>query len=98
MSKALTPKASMNLSHTEISNQTEPTITNYIINSDTKKAEIRWVLKCLTSSFSNNSYLKLDDLFCPIIPDSRIAQSFKLGADKIRYAINFGIAPCLRSL
>ena len=36
-SKALTPKASKNLSHTVISNQTQPTITNYITNSDIKK-------------------------------------------------------------
>ena len=97
-SKALTSKASKNLSHTVISNQTQPTITNYIINLDTKKAEIWWVLKCVTSSFSNNSCLKLNDLFCAMFPDSRIAQSFKLGADKTRYAVNFGIVPHLRSL
>ena len=34
-----------------------------------------------------------------MFPDSRISQSFRLGADKIRYAVNFGIAPyLLRSL
>ena len=38
-SKALTPKASKNFSHTVISNQTQPIITNYITNSDTKKAD-----------------------------------------------------------
>ena len=95
-SKALTPKASKNLSHSIISNQTQPTITNYITNSDTKKAKILWVLKCVTCSFSNNSFLKLNDLFCAMFPNSRIAQSFKLGADKVRYAVNFGIAPYLR--
>ena len=82
-SKALTPEASMNLSYTVISNQTQPTTTNYIANSDTKRAEIRWILKCVTSSFSNNSCWKLNDLFC---------------ADKIRYAVNFEIAPYFRSL
>ena len=97
-SKALTPKASKNLSHTVIYNQTQHTITNYITNSDTKKAEIHWVLKCVTSSFSNNSRLKLNDLFCAMFPDSRIEQSFKPGADKIRYAVSFWIAPYLRSL
>ena len=30
--------------------------------------------------------------------DSTIARSFELGADKIRYASNFRIAPYLRSL
>ena len=97
-SKALTQKASKNLSHTVISNETQPTIRNYITNSDTKKAEIHWVLKFVTRRFSNNSCLKLNDLFCAMFPDSRIAQSFKLGADKIIYAVNFGIAPYLRSL
>ena len=42
--------------------------------------------------------MKLNDVFCAMFPDSRIAQSFKLGADKIRYAVNFVIAPYLRSL
>ena len=93
-SKVLTPNASKNLSHAVISNQTQPTITNYITNSDTKKAEICWVLKCVTSSFSNNSCLKFNDFFCAMFPDSKI----KLGADKIRYAVNFGIAPYVRSL
>ena len=97
-SKALTPEASMNLSYTVISNQTQPTTTNYIANSDTKRAEIRWILKCVTSSFSNNSCWKLNDLFCAVFPDSMIVQLFKLGADKIRYAVNFEIAPYFRSL
>ena len=72
-SKALTPKASKNLSHTVISNQTQPTITNYIKNSDTKKGDICWVLKFVTSSFSSNSCLKFNDLFCAMFPDSRIS-------------------------
>ena len=33
-----------------------------------------------------------------MFPDSRIAQSFELGVEKIRYALNFGIAPYLRLL
>ena len=53
---------------------------------------------CVTNSFSKNSCLKLNDLFCVVFPDSAIAQSFKLGAEKIRYAFNFGIASYLRSL
>ena len=37
-SKGLNPKSLKNLPYTRISNQAEPTITNYITNSDTKKA------------------------------------------------------------
>ena len=81
-----------------ISNQTQLTITNYITNLDTKQAEICQVLKCVTGSFSKNSCLKLNDLFCARFPNSMISQLFKLGADKIRYAVNFEIAPYLRSL
>ena len=38
------------------------------------------------------------DLFCAMFPDSRIAQLFKLGGDKIRYPVKFGIASYLRLL
>ena len=30
--------------------------------------------------------------------DSQLAKSFKLGADKMRYSINFGLAPFFKSL
>lgn len=70
----------------------------YITNSDIKKAKIHWVLKYVANGFGNNSCLKLNNLFCEIFPDCRIAQPFKLGAGKIRYTVNFGIATYLRSL
>ena len=33
-----------------------------------------------------------------MFPDSQIAKSFKLAADKIRYTANFGIAPYFKNL
>ena len=33
-----------------------------------------------------------------MFPDSQLAKSFKLGADKMRYSINFGLAPFSKSL
>ena len=33
-----------------------------------------------------------------MFPDSQLAESFKLDADKMRYSINFGLSPFFKSL
>ena len=78
---------------------TQSTVSNLsVISSETVKAEIRWVLKSVISGYSNNSSANLNNLFSCMFPDSQLAKSFKLGADKMRYSINFGLAPFFKSL
>ena len=50
------------------------------------------------SGYSNNSSANLNHLFSCMFIDSQLAKSFKLGADKTRYSINFGLAPFFKSL
>ena len=77
---------------------TQSTVSNFVISSETVKAKIRWVLKSVISGYSNNSSANLNNLFSCMFPDSQLAKSFKLGADKMRYSINFGLAPFFKSL
>ena len=70
----------------------------FAINSETVKAEIRWLLKSVISGYSNNSSANLNNLFLCMFPDSQLAKSFKLGPDKMLYSINFGVAPFFKSL
>ena len=46
-------------------------------------AEIRWVLKVLTSHLSYRSCLNLNSLFTTMFPDSLIAKSFKLSKQNV---------------
>ena len=62
------------------------------------KAEIIWALKSVTSGFSNNSCNESNELFRTMFPDSNIAKQFMLGEDKLRYAVNFGLAPYFKEL
>ena len=77
---------------------TQSTVSNFVISSETVKAKIRWVLKSVISGYSNNSSANLNNLFSCMFPDSQLAKSFKLGADKMRYSSNFGLAPFFKSL
>ena len=77
---------------------TQSKVSNFAISLEAFKAEIRWVLKSVISGYSNNSSANLNNLFSCMFPDSQLAKSFKLGADKMRYSIDFGLAPFFKSL
>ena len=63
------------------------------VNSDSAtKAEIMWALNCVSHGYSGNSCAAVNDLFQSMFPDSEIAKEFKMGANKIAYILNFGIA------
>ena len=57
------------------------------------KAEIRWVLKVVSSSFSLRSCLSLNALFKEIFSNSKIAENFKPSKTKCGYYPTYGIAP-----
>ena len=56
-------------------------------------AEIRWVLKHVVGRYSDNSVTGFVDLFQLMFPDSKIASILELGKDKLKYVVNYGIAP-----
>ena len=61
-------------------------------------AEIRWVLKHVDSGYSDNSVTGSVNLFQSMFPDSKIAIMMELGKDKLKYVVNYGIAPYFTQL
>jgi len=94
-------KEVINIDSVEEINQTSKsqTILEVVMsNSDKFKAEILWIVKSIMSGYSNNSSQDINLLFRKMFPDSKIASSFQVGADKVRYMTNYGIAPYFKSL
>ena len=56
-------------------------------------AEIKWVLKVVTSPIWFHSCLDVNEISHSMFSDCHIAKSFKLCKTKYFYLINFGIAP-----
>ena len=75
----------------------QSTLDLVVRNSETVKAEIIWALKRVASGYSKNSCHDLQKIFSAMFTDSNIAKSITDGADKMRYVVNFGIAPVFKS-
>ena len=69
-----------------------------VTNSEKTKAEIIWAIKSITAGNSNKSCSDNDVLFQIIFSDSKIVKSFQLLPTKLKYLINFEIAPYFKSL
>ena len=63
-----------------------------------RKAEIVWSLKSVFSGFSNNSASNINQVFAAMFPDSKIAKSFQIGLDKLKYICNFRLAPFFKTI
>ena len=63
-----------------------------------RKAEIVWSLKSVCSGFSNNSSLNVNQVFAAVFPYSKIAKSFQVGPDKLKYICNFVLAPFFKTI
>ena len=66
-------------------------------NSEKRKAEILWTLKTVSSGYANNSKQDISNLFYAKFPGSKIAKDMRLGTDKVKYVINFGIVPSFKN-
>ena len=71
------------------SNSTQGTICRHFLDGGKINAEIKWTLSGYSNNYVNNSL----DIFKAMFPDSSIASMMKLDRKKLRYVINFGIAP-----
>ena len=95
---------SQNNTPIEMEKDNEPTVVNQrsielmLKDSQKQKAEIVWAFKSILSGYSNNSCTDISKIFTCMFPDSKIIKSFELGAIKLKYVINFGIAPYFRGL
>ena len=66
-------------------------------NSEKIKAEIIGTLTTVSSVYSNNSSKDFSNLFYAMFPDSKIAKDMRLGVGKVKYIIDFGMAPVFKN-
>ena len=95
-------KPSENSSPVEITEQ-EPSCSKQqtlhgLTNVDVLKSEIIWLIKCITSGFSNRSCDQMNDVVACMFPDSNIAKSFAMGRTKAMYMTNYGLLPYFKSM
>ena len=60
--------------------------------------EIRWALDGILKGISNNQNANISPLLNACFPGHETIKLFSLGADKLRYSCNYGLAPHFRSL
>ena len=64
-----------------------------VTKSQTPSAAMRWALQSIMKGHSNNPSSNISPLFKAMFPNSKLVESFALGADKLRYLITYGISP-----
>ena len=94
--KKITPNSSNMVSPSQV--PASSTLVQSIASPDKVKAEIRLAVKSVMSNFSNSSFNDISTLFKTMFPGSSIASNFAISEDKIRYMVNYGIAPILQRL
>ena len=78
-------------------NRQQATLEVVMNNSEKLKTEIIWTLKTVSIGYSNNSSKDISNLFYAMFPGSKIAEDMRLGADKVKYVINFGIVTVFKN-
>jgi len=69
------------------------------VNDDLRvRAEIRWVLKSVSSHYSFNSSCDITAVLQQMFPDSEVAKSFHMSDDKARYLAIFGLTPYFQQI
>ena len=76
----------------------QTTIDCNILSSKALEAEIIWTISSACKGYSNNSAKDLNLIFRAMFSDSHTAQEFELGADKLKYVTNWGVAPYFKDL
>ena len=82
----------------ELCSNSQSAMQQFVVSTETIKAEIIWVLKSVFCGFCNRSRDELSDLFAEMFPDSDIAKGFKLGKTKAKYIATRDIAPHFKHL
>ena len=81
---------------TNAKNKQQATLEVVVQNSE-KLWDIIWTLKTVSSGYSSNSSKDIWNLFYAMFRDSKIAKDVRLGADKVKYVINFGVEPVFKN-
>lgn len=68
-------------------------LSNFLVQEQSSKAEILWALKLVASHSSFNAFNDIAELFTNMFTDSEIAKKCTLGRTKMSYIICYGLAP-----
>ena len=77
----------------EISTLKQTNIVDVNAKQLATKAEIMWSIDVVLSNYSFNSISNKSDLFCIMLPDSKLVENFSCGNTKCSYVVCFGLAP-----
>ncbi|XP_066934412.1 uncharacterized protein [Clytia hemisphaerica] len=82
----------------ERTKKAQTSIESTLTSADVTKAEIRWALDGILKGNSNNQNANISPLLNACFPGHETIKLFTLGADKLRYSCNYGLAPYFRSI
>jgi len=80
------------------SEKSQRSIELTLTSADVAKAEIRWTLDSVLKGNSNNQNANISTLLNVMFPGHETIKLFSLGADKLRYSCNYGLAPYFRRI
>ena len=69
-----------------------------LISTNSARAEIIWILKCVMNGYSIRSNDDLFEMFSAMFPEFKSVKLFSMARTKSMYVINHGIAPYFKSL
>ena len=75
--------------------ETRSTIPCSLLDDEKLTTEIWWALKHVVRGYSDNSVTDSINTFKVMFLDSKIASKMGLGKEKLKYLVNYGIAPFL---
>ena len=75
--------------------ETRSTIPCRLLDDEKLTAEIWWAIKHVNCGYSDNSVTDSINTFKVMFLDSKIASKMGLGKEKLKYLVNYGIAPFL---
>ena len=75
--------------------ETRSTIPCSLLDDEKLTAEIWWAIKHVNCGYSDNSVTDSLNTFKVMFLDSKIASKMGLGKEKLKYLVNYGIAPFL---
>lgn len=96
-SSSATPSTTKTLSDAS-SGVVQSTLDTVVERDSVLAAEIRWVLKCVQSKYSQRSCDGLQELLNVMFPGHNIIEKFTLGRTKCSYILNYGLAPFFSDL
>ena len=76
----------------------QQTLQDALISTNSARAEIIWILKCVMSEYSIRSNDDLFEMFSAMFPEFKSVKLFSMARTKSMYVINQGIAPYFKSL